>query len=167
MRASSSLANLFLAKLEEQIERTQHLINLIPEDKLEWKPLPDSLRVCEVLGHLLECLAGFCATLHAVSPELLAHFASLRERPVNHCCGTREARERIAEYHESIKEGFAVLSDDDLARNINTVFAPEGEPVMTILLGNLEHLINHKYQLFFCLKLLGVEAGTGDLYKLR
>ncbi|HEV3038281.1 MAG TPA: hypothetical protein VHA33_10940 [Candidatus Angelobacter sp.] len=38
---------------------------------------------------------------------------------------------------------------------------------MTILLGNLEHLMNHKYQLFFYLKLLGIPAGTQDLYKLR
>jgi hypothetical protein len=34
------------------------------------------------------------------------------------------------------------------------------------LLANLEHFINHKYQLFFYLKLLGVSVDTRDLYKL-
>jgi hypothetical protein len=46
-----------------------------------------------------------------------------------------------------------------------TVFATES--VMTLLLGNLEHLINHKYQLFVYLKLLGVSVGTGDIYCWR
>ena len=64
---SNTLARLILAKLEEQIERTEHLVTLIPPDKLEWKPRPDSFRVCDLLGHLLECLAGFCATLYALS----------------------------------------------------------------------------------------------------
>jgi hypothetical protein len=167
MRESRDLATLLLSKLEEPIERTEHLLTLIPADSLEWKPLPDSLRVCDVLGHLLECLAGFCATLYAAHSDGLAHFARLRELPVNHCCGIEEALQRIREYSKCIREGFTLLGDDDLARRIPTVFAPEGEAVMTILLGNLEHLINHKYQLFFYLKLLGVEVGTGDLYKLR
>lgn len=167
MSASNALASLCLAKLEEQIERTQHLIALIPPDKLEWKPQTNSLRVCDLLGHLLECLAGFCATLYAVDPVRLAHFAHLRELPVNHCCGTGEASERIDDYASRIHEGFALLDDDDLAKRISTVFVAEGEAVMTLLLGNLEHFINHKYQLFFYLKLLGVDVTTSDLYRLR
>ena len=155
---------LFLLKLEEQVDRAEHLLALIPENKLDWQPLPNSLRVCEVLGHLLECLAGFCATLYALNPDSLAHFARLRDLPVNHCCGVEEARERISDYATSIREGFALLSNDDLVRRVPTVFVPEGEAVITILLGNLEHFINHKYQLFFYLKLLGVMVGTNDLY---
>jgi len=34
-------------------------------------------------------------------------------------------------------------------------------------LANLEHLMNHKYQLFIYLKLLGVVVRTGDLYRTR
>jgi hypothetical protein len=50
---------------------------------------------------------------------------------------------------------------------VPTIFVPEGETLATILLGNLEHLINHKHQLFFYLRVLGVSAGTQDLYRLR
>lgn len=165
MSESNSISRLFLSKLEEQTDRVQHLISLIPSDKLQWRPLPDSLRVCEVLGHLLECLAGFCATLYAVNPDGLAHFIRLRERPVNHCCEIKEAQQRLAEYSAHIREGFELIADDELARLIPTVFVREGEAVMTILLGNLEHFINHKYQLFFYLKLLGLPIATGDLYQ--
>jgi hypothetical protein len=50
---------------------------------------------------------------------------------------------------------------------VPTLFVPEGEALFTILLGNLEHLINHKYQLFVYLKMLGVRVTTPDLYRLR
>lgn len=164
---SANLPALILSKLEEQVDRARHLLDLIPPDKIEWRPLPESFRLCEVLGHLLECLAGFCASLYAVNPQALAHFASLRNLPVNHCCGVAEARERILAYDACIREGFAHLTDDDLARLITTIFVSDGEALITILLGNLEHFINHKYQLFFYLKLLGVPVGTTDLYRIR
>lgn len=167
MPASNAVSSLFLSKLEEQIERTLHLITLIPSDKLEWNPQPDSFRVCDLLGHLLECLAGFCATLYAVNSERLVHFERLRELPVNHCCGVEEARERVRDYAVHIREGFSLLGDDDLTRNIPTVFVPEGEALTTILLGNFEHFINHKYQLFFYLKLLEIGVTTSDLYRIR
>jgi DinB superfamily len=167
MAASNAVSGYLLSKLEEQIERTLHLIALIPSDKLEWRPQADSFRVCDLLGHLLESLAGFCATLYSVNPERLVHFERLRELPVNHCCGVEEAVERIREYATHIREGFSLLRDEDLTHNIPTVFVPGGEAVMTILLGNLEHFINHKYQLFFYLKLLEVGVTTGDLYRIR
>ena len=167
MSEPTALAALLLAKLDEQVERTERLISLIPPDKLTWKPHPDSLRVCDLLGHLLECLAGFCATLYAANPDRLSHFAMLRELPVNHCCQIEEARERIREYARHASEGFKALSNGELSKSIPTVFVADGEPLMTLLLGNLEHLINHKYQLFFYLKLLGVSVGTDDLYRLR
>ena len=48
-----------------------------------------------------------------------------------------------------------------------TVFVRTGETVLTLLLGNLEHLINHKHQLFIYLKLMGAPVETRDLYCFR
>ena len=167
MNDFNKLSLLILAKLEEQIERADHLIALVPMDKLEWRPAPESFRVCDLLGHLLECLAGFCAALYAIDPQRLAHFTRLREMKVNHCCGVEEARERMQQYLVYIREGFANLTDHDLSRRLPTVFAAEGEAALTILLGNLEHFINHKHQLFSYLKVLGVQVATADLYRIR
>ena len=121
----------------------------------------------KLLGHLLDCMAGFCALLYALDKEKLAHFVKLRDLEVNHFCGIEEAQARLREYMRHIDEGFALLDDSDLGRMLPTVFVPEGEPVLTLLLGNLEHLINHKYQLFVYLRLLGVRVGTSDLYRIR
>jgi hypothetical protein len=162
------LAGAVAAKIQEQIERTVHLIGCVPADRLQWTPpISEAWTFGELLGHLLDCLAGVCAVLYAAHPEELAHFAELRALPVNRACGPEEARERIDLYRAHIGQGFAVLSDGDLGRRLPTVFVAEGEPVLTLLLGNLEHLINHKHQLFMYLKLAGVHAGTPDLYRLR
>jgi hypothetical protein len=162
------LAGAVAAKIAEQIERTVHLIHLIPADRLQWTPpIPGAWPLSDLLGHLLDCMAGVCAVLYAAYPEELAHFAELRTLPVNFACGPDDARERIGVYRMRIEEGFAALRDDDLGRNMPTVFVPAGESVLTLLLGNLEHLINHKHQLFTYLKLLPVNVGTPDLYSLR
>ena len=60
-----------------------------------------------------------------------------------------------------------MLRDTDVARLIPTVFVAGVKPVMTLLLGNLEHSMNHKHQLFTHLKLMGIEVRTRDLYHFR
>lgn len=162
------LCSALLEKIHEEIERSTHLLDLLPALPLEWTPpIPDARPVGWLIGHLLECLAGFCAVLYKVRPQELAHFERLKALPVNHLCGVEEARGRIADYAACIDEGMTLLRDSDLDQRVPTVFVPEGELLLTLLLGNLEHLISHKYQLLIYLKLAGVAAGTRDLYQFR
>ena len=162
------LAGAVAAKIEEQIERSIHLVGLVPADRVQWAPpIPGAWPLGELLGHLLDCVAGICAVLYAAHPDTLAHFGELRTLPVNFACGPDEARERIGSYRTHIEEGFAALRDGDLSGKLPTVFVADGETVLTLLLGNLEHLINHKHQLFLYLKMLPVNVGTADLYRLR
>ena len=150
------LCRALLDKISEQIERTRHLIALVPAERLDWRPQPGDWTTADLLGHLLDCISGICAVLAAAEPERLAHFAKLREMPTT-----------IEIFHAHIEEGFALLTDADLARCVPTVFVPEGESILTVLLGNLEHLINHKHQVFTYLKQMGVPVATPDLYRFR
>ncbi len=166
-----NLPTILLTKIREQVKTTENLICRIPPDRMDWRPtVPvragSVFRVDELLGHLLECTAGFCAVLLKVHPAELAHFEKLRPRRRNHRCGLEEARAELKVYFDHVEEGFETLTDDDLERIVPTVFVPEGQPVLTILLSNLEHLIHHKYQLFFYLKMMGVSVDTKDLYGL-
>jgi hypothetical protein len=157
-----------ISKVNEQIERSIHLTGFVPAGQLHWRPpIPGTWSLGELLGHLLDCLAGFCAVLYAAHPEPLRHFADLRQLPVNHACGPDEARERIGLYRLYINQGFAIVDDADLDRKLSTVFVADGETLLTLLLGNLEHLINHKHQLFMYLKLMAVNVGSEDLYQFR
>ncbi|MEO8371454.1 MAG: DinB family protein [Candidatus Solibacter sp.] len=154
------------AKVSEQIERTQHLIHLLPENSVAWTPpIAGVWPVGTLTGHLLDCLAGFCAALHAAAPH--ASLAALRDLPVNHACSPAEATSRIAIYKDALDQSFAGLCDEQLGIPIPTVFTKNGELLLTLLLGNLEHLINHKHQLFTYLKMMGVSVGSADLYRFR
>jgi hypothetical protein len=162
-------------KVQETIERLGHLVSRVPWGRLEWRPATEGVRpgspepvdLGHLLGHLLTCLAGFCAAFQAAIPEKLGELAELRELQVDHFCGTGEARERIAVYARAIERGFECCTDEDLGRRVRTMFVAEGETLMTLLLGNLEHTLNHKYQLFFYLRMMEVDVGTADLYRLR
>ncbi|MFL6214833.1 MAG: DinB family protein [Blastocatellia bacterium] len=167
MNDSTALTSLLLAKVEQQVELTIALVARVPVERLEWRPVPEAFELSHLLGHLLEACAGFCAALYRVRPQPLAHFARLRDLPVNHACDPAQAVARLRDYLNHIREGFAILTDADLARLVPTLFVPAGEALLTILLANLEHLINHKHQLFFYLKLLGVEVGTAQLYDIQ
>jgi hypothetical protein len=154
-------------KVREQVEKTEHLIQLIPPGRIEWNPQwsCSSSDIGHLLGHLLDCLAGFCAVFHAAFPQKLEGVLALRSLPVNHFCKPDEAAGRIQAYAKYIEQGFELCREEDLSRMLPTVFATES--LMTLLLGNLEHLVNHKYQLFVYLKVLGVPVATGDIYCWR
>ena len=152
----TALCAAVLDKIKEQIERTTHMIGLVPAERRDWKPQAGDWTTEELVGHLVDCISGFCAVLVAAEPQRLAHFARLRERPGS-----------IEIFRSHIEEGFALLTDTDLARRVPTVFVPQGETILTLLLGNLEHLINHKHQLFAYLKQMGVAVATPDLYRFR
>src|SRR3954454_16663777 len=87
-----------LEKIEDQIERMIHLIRLLPPDSLDRSGDGGGWTAGMLLGHLLECLAGFCAVFAAAAPQRLAYFEDLRRLPVNHFCGAAEALERIEVY---------------------------------------------------------------------
>lgn len=169
---ANDISTLLLFKLREQVERTEHLMSLIPPGEFEWAPhlpfvnQPNVFQLNELLCHLTECLKGFCAALYANHSGRLAHFVQLREMQADASAGIQESRMRLRLYMAHVEEGFTLITDDDLRCEIPTVFAPQGEALLTILLGNLEHYINHKYQLFFYLKMLGLPLKTHDLYHL-
>ena len=155
-------------KILEQIERTEHLIQALPDNGLDWSPPMDrAWTTATLLGHLVACLMGFCAALYAADPERLAHFQGLRELPPVPERDRDEVRDRMQFIRQHITEGLDGLADATLVKPIPTVFVPAGEPVMTLLLGNLEHLINHKHQLFMYLRLMGVAVESQDLYRFR
>ncbi len=162
------LVLIILSKIDEQVDRLQHLVTLLPGERLDWEPpAKGAFPAGALLGHILECLAGFCAVLLAAKGDSLRHFLELRKLPVNHSCAPHEARLRIDAYRNAIHEGFALLHDQDLAARVPTVFVRDGEALLTLLLGNLEHLVNHKYQLFMYLKMMGIDVGARDLYQFR
>jgi DinB superfamily len=166
--ACASTGGKTIARNPLQSRRVAQTRRAVPPGRTDWvPPISGAWPVGLLLGHLLDCLAGFCAVLYAVAPGRLAGLTALRELPVNHYCSPDEAKSRIAAYRAGIDQGFAVLRDADLKVAVPTVFVQDGEFLLTLLLGNLEHFINHKHQLFLYLQLMGVNVRSADLYRFR
>ena len=156
---------IFLTKIGDQIDRIDHLVAQVPDSHLDWTPpIPKAFSVSILLAHLMESVSGFCAVLCAANPDRLGHFVELKKLSVGGKIGPSEVRARLGTYEDHIREGFALLTDGDLGRKIPTVFVPEGETILSLLLVNFEHLASHKYQLFMYLRLLGVSVASKDLY---
>jgi diphthine-ammonia ligase len=155
---SGGLARVIAEKIEEQVERTEHLLSLVPPERFGWGPgwSTPAFQLSELRTHLHGTLSGFCAVLYAAFPDRLGHLQELRDSGAS-----------LETLWLGIEEGMRLVRDQDLSRMITTVFVPKGEPLLTLLLGNLEHFINHKHQLFDYLKMLGVNVRTEDLYRLR
>ena len=154
-------------KIHEQIERADHLMGLLPGARTDWIP---ALPGARSLGWLLANAGlpgGFLRGFVCGAAGGTRAFLEVARR--RNSCELRHRRGAgaLAMYRDRIDEGFAVLVDEDLSRRLATVFVLEGEMVMTLLLGNLEHLTSHKYQLFVYVRMAGVEAGTRDLYQFR
>ena len=167
MTTAIPLTRLILEKVLEQTSLLDKLIERVEPYSSNWQPGPGEFSTAQLLEHLLESVAGFCAVLYAANPDTLNHFKSLREFLTIENARPDQVRVRLRALEDHIKEGFDSLNDSDLGRRIVTVFVPEGEPLLTLLLGNLEHLINHKHQLFSHLKLQGKNLTSSDLYKFR
>lgn len=161
-----------MEKVAEAIERTMHLTSLVPENSLSWQPpVPVGPQTVSdfghLLGHLLDCMGGFCAAFQKALSDNMGSLAELRSIKTEESHSSKEALRFMRLYGGHIRRGFTRCTDEDLSRRIPTRFTPQGQTLMTILLNNYEHLTNHKYQLFFYLKLAGVRVGSQDLYKFR
>lgn len=155
-------------KVGEQIERIDHLLQRLPALPGDWVPdIPGAQPISWLLDHLVDSVDGFCAVLYAVYPEQLAHLLALRDTGMPHALDPAGTRTRLQTHARQLDEGFLLLTDAALTRRIPTVFVPAGETVATLLLGNLEHLISHKYQLFLYAKMAGAQVNTPDLYRFR
>ena len=161
----TTLCSDFLSKIENQLDRAAHLISLVPVDQLDWTPpMPNGFSVGTLIAHLMECLAGFCAVLHASYPDRLHHFLDLKKLVVDQHMDPKSAQTRLTVYRDHIREGFTVITDADLSRKIPTVFVRDGESLLNLLLINFEHLASHKYQLFIYLRMLDLHVTSSDLY---
>jgi hypothetical protein len=159
-----------LEKILEQLDLTGDLLARLPQDALDWTPqVAPGVRPLwsarQLLPHLVESVEGFLAVLLRLRPAEMADVECYRGMPLPGTPG--EVSARLVEHRHEIVAGFSLLTAADLATIVPTVFVHAGEPALTLMLGNLEHLVNHKQQLFTLLRLMGVAVGTGDLYRMR
>ncbi len=163
-----------LADYAEGVYRaTMTLFDLVPEDKLDWRPSDKNnwWTTSQLLMHLTTatgvCMKGFITGEWPEMPE----FEGCEEGVLPPAevfptvASVAEAKRMLEEDRKLAATQLAELSDDDFSNKIVTApWDPRPLPLWNQLLMSVEHQISHKTTLFGYLKLLGVDVNTGHLY---
>ena len=142
------------------------LIELTPSDKLDYKPLEGTMTIAQVLKHCAHCLGDMAVMgIHEKWPEMSEDEMLPPADALPASASVEEALEEIDKDWELMKDEFEKLQEDDF--NSKTVHAPwEPKPRLLIdyMMQTMEHLSNHRMQLFIWLKLSGEKLNTMHLY---
>lgn len=154
----------FIEYAESIYRPTAKLISLAPSDKLDWKPRPGNyMNLGQLLHHVSTCPGGFVAAVNNAFPPADSFQKFLDENLKITKIPETAGRETSRGWDEA-KAALAGLSQAEFqARMISVPWGPP-MPLWRTCLAMAEHWVNHKYQLFFYLKLLGQPVNTMTLY---
>jgi len=162
----------FIGYMDKLRPSTETLMKMAPPDKLDWKPMEGNfLTLGQVLDHLTTGLEGVRCFITGdwgveLTPEgeLPPEMEVLPPAEKFPSCDPETALKKLGESYKVAKEALGRLSEDDFrSKRVKAPWGEEG-PMWAMLLSLLEHQINHKYQLFFYLKMLGLPVNTITLY---
>jgi uncharacterized damage-inducible protein DinB len=147
----------FLEYLPRIRKRTQRIVDLVPDDRLDWRPDPGAFSFADLLRHVaaLERYM-FAENVRGRPSRYPGHGPELAEGPEEvRAFWRRCRRESLALYGE--------LTDADLKRSSTT---PAGAELRTWkwLRAMIEHEVHHRGQLYLMLRMISVE--TPPLYGL-
>lgn len=154
----------------ELMRRTQaplkSMVEMVPDDKLDWRPDKSFMSIAQVLKHLSEnwVIIKIMVTNQwpFKDPKEMEEALKLENMPG---CSKAEALEAIEkDLNDTIDFIENGISDEDFSSKV--VSAPwgfKGEIWKAVLMAN-SHQLNHKMQLHLYLKLLGLPVNTQTLY---
>jgi uncharacterized damage-inducible protein DinB len=157
-------AKQFVEYAESIYRPSAKLISLAPANKLDWKPAQGTyMTLGQLLHHLAGCPGAFVAGLNNAFPPAEAFQKWVEEDLKNTKTPEVAGREHSRAWDEA-KAAFSRVGDADFqSRMVAVPWAPP-TPLWRTCLGMADHWANHKYQLFFYLKLLGLPVNTMTLY---
>ncbi|HSB80357.1 MAG TPA: DinB family protein [Candidatus Methylomirabilis sp.] len=154
----------FIEYAESIYRPTAKLISLAPANKLDWKPAKGNyMSLGQLLHHLATCPGVFVAVVNNAFPPAEAFQKFVEEDLKNTKTPEVAAREASRGWDES-KAALQSVSDGDFQSKMVSVPWGPPMPLWRVSLGMADHWVNHKYQLFFYLKLLGLPVNSMTLY---
>lgn len=156
----------YLKFIEGIYKATRGLIELTPDDKLDFKPKEGLLTIAQVLKHIS---GGLGAALEmAISknwPELPGGEMLPPAEKFPRSNSAAEALEEIDKDWELLKKEFEKITDGEFNQDkVKVPWMPQPMTYLEYMMQALEHLSNHRMQLFIWLKLAGLDLHTGHLY---
>ena len=144
-----AIAESFLPEFDHEMANTRKILEIVPDDKLDYAPHEKSMKMGRLAGHIAEMASWTVATLN--TPELdIAPVDGPSFRPF--IAGSRD--ELLATFDKNIeaaKEAIADASDEALTTSWsllaggNTMFTMPRIGVLKSMV--LNHIIHHRAQL--------------------
>jgi hypothetical protein len=156
--------NEFYEVVMENYRPAEKLIGMVPADKLGWRPGPTFMSVGQVICHLSDGFGGgFEMLLSGKWPSMdeMAEGMKLENLP---SCTSQEALDRLEKDKKILRQVLDGVSEEDFTNKVVSVPWGMAGKVERIAISFLNHLSNHKMQLFTYLKLLGLPVNTETLY---
>jgi hypothetical protein len=142
----------------------ENMLNMIPSDKLDWKPAPNFMSMGQLIFHLSD---GIGTELRMAinnswpKPEEMSGPPELGKMP---SCNAQEAIARLEKDKATLQEILSNVTEEEFANKIVSVPWGWKSNLERMALDFREHFVNHKMQLFTYLKLLGLPVNTETLY---
>ncbi|MBN1641631.1 MAG: DinB family protein [Anaerolineae bacterium] len=165
---------LLKSEIEDTYRVTQALIDLVePGDSLDWKPATGSnwMTMGQLLRHLTDACGsafkGFVTGNWGIPQDVdLSAEDMLSPAELLPTIGSvAEAKRLLAEDEQLSYDMLARCAEDELANKVVPApWYPQGMILGRDLLHMVDHLRNHKAQLFYYLKLQGKPVNTGNLW---
>lgn len=158
--------NEYLKFVEGIHKATRGLIQITPDKKLDYKPKEDLMTIAQILKHLTGSLGeSFSMAVNNSWPTMSEEemLPSAEKMPKSNSAA--EALKEIDHDWELLKQEFNKITDGEFNQNkINVPWMPYPMTYVEYMMQCMEHLSNHRMQLFIWLKLSGEALNTSHLY---
>ncbi len=154
----------FIQYAESLYPPTVKLISLAPASKLDWAPAKENyMTLGQLLHHLAMCPGTFVGAVNDAFPPPES-FQKFIQEDLKNTKTPEAARREASRGWEEAKAALSGVRDADFHTRMITVPWGPPMPLWRVCLSMADHWANHKYQLFFYLKLLGQSVNTMTLY---
>ncbi len=149
-----TLLSLFLQELEKESVTTKKMLEIIPDDKYDWKPHPKSMNIRQLSTHVAELPTWIGMALNTNELD----FATMDYKPTE----VNDTETLLGVYETSLADGINQLTNGKeetleepwTLRNGETVYSTD--PKRDIIRMALSQIIHHRAQLGVFLRLLDI-----------
>lgn len=142
----------------------KNLIEMVPADRLDWRPGPKFMTLGQLLCHLSLGVGDGVRLLHTGQwPTDQEMIEGMKQENLP-SCGVEEAVKKLEADKPTLRDALAAIGEQEFADKVVSVpWGMQGK-FEVLALSFLEHFTNHKMQLFTYLKLLDLPVNTQTLY---
>jgi uncharacterized damage-inducible protein DinB len=164
-------SDLLKAEIEATYRATEGLVRLVDDEKLSWKPATGSnwMTTGQLLEHMTSacgaCCQGFVTGEWGMPGEGNAEDMLPTAEGLPAAKSKKEVLAKLASDKKVAVDMVSKAGEKDLASKATPApWDPTPKPLGQQLLHMVNHLNQHKGQLFYYLKLQGKPVNTGTLY---